>query len=445
MLPAIFLLSCRNNQDPLPATPDDNPIQMVYDSIEVDGGTLLYDSVLTSFTEQVLAGAINDPRFGKAKAIAYFQLLPVSYPATIPNFNNGFTLDSVRIFFLRSTYYPFNRDAFPDEVLRQTLEIYPLLAAPSGSRSYYSMDTLAYDKNNKLATTQLRGIDKNTSTFIMAATGEKLLQLFKEKFSDKVLNNDRDVLAILPGVAVTPADSTDKLFSLRVDQTGGIDDVLMKMNFTGPQGRDSIFFALKRQSSVYFTHFRFDRSNTAFAAINQANVLLPAEASNGLVGNQRGSGLRSWINFTNLQAKKQQIGNVSVLKGELEIIPENPGSFTPTTFIQLIASTESDYFPGRGQNFNQLLLNENVLTNIQDTTNLGIRSNPSNFLFAYDANKKRYICNITGYLRRIMNNPQLSRGILVNTPFAATGFDGFTYRPRGGVKVKLFYKKPGQQ
>jgi hypothetical protein len=42
----------------------------------------------------------------------------------------------------------------------------------------------------------------------------------------------------------------------------------------------------------------------------------------------------------------------------------------------------------------------------------------------------------------MMANPQLSQGILVNVPFAATGFDGLTYKTKGGVKVKLFYKKP---
>jgi hypothetical protein len=440
-LPAIFLLSCRTDQEPLPANPDDIPFNMVADSLEVVGGTVLFDSIQTSFADQILTGQIKDTRFGTGKAIAYFQLLPTSYPREIPDFNAGFKLDSVNIFFLRSTYYPFQRSEFPGELQKQKLNLYALKAAPPGSKSYYSIDTLEIDRTNLLAQTRPRGIDIGAGTFILSATGEGLMNLFKSGFSGKTLLNDQDVLSVLPGLAIMPDDSTTKLFSLRVDQTGGIDDILMKLNYSNNEGRDSLFFALRRQGSVYFSHFKFNRQGTPFEAL-QKGELLPVEATSGVIGSQKGSGIRSWINFSNLEQKKAQLGNVTVLKGEIEIIPEYDPVFVPTPFLNMVASKTGNLFPGRGQDFNQLLLNENILVNIADTSNLSIRSNPSNFLFTYDAAKNRYICNITGYLRRLMANPQLSQGILVNVPFAATGFDGLTYKPKGGIKVKLFYKKP---
>ena len=394
---------------------------MVADSLEVEGGTILFDSIQTSFADQILAGRVHDTRFGMGKAMAYFQLLPTSYPREIPDFNGAFKLDSVNIFFLRSTYYPFQRAEFPAELMKQNLNLYALKAAPPGSRSFYNLDTLEADRNKLLAQTRPRGIDNNAGTFILAASGSGLTELFKSSFSGKTLLNDQDVLAMLPGLAIMPDDSTSKLFSLRVDQTGGIDDVLMKVNYSNAEGRDSLFFVLRRQNSVYFSSFSFNRSGTAFAAL-QPGVLLSSEATNGIIGSQKGSGIRSWINFSNLEKKKAMLGNVSVLKGEIEIIPEEDPVFVPTPLLNMVASRTGNIFPARGQDFNQLLLNENILVNLTDTTNLGIRSNPSNFLFAYDANKKRYICNITGYLRRMMANPQLSQGILVN--------------------VQLFYKKP---
>lgn len=401
------------------------------DTFSVAMETFRMDSLLTNAREFVLAGTYEDGILGKISAEGYFQFLPESYPQVCP--------DSILDEYTRATIILNNGQPYGKFGIDQ-FGLYRLTSNLDGDRSHYSGEAAPqYDAQPYLSTLNATRTDKNIRVDA-GLLGKEIIRFWKE---NKTLTDDQQFLERFKGFAIRSLDSVRQVtrFDLqyRDDAAPAFLQVFYRVKRGSEIPEEKVLRFRTDRSTVHYYSIIPDYSGTPWAGI-PANGSLPASQTNGLAVVQEGGGLCTRLRFPGLQTWKTSLNRkVKVFKAELEIKPREPSSLAPPDFLRI--TSREDYQNPQEGNLAQSVLNETqVLTLLQqgypsrETAGQALASR----LFAYDAAKNSYRCNITGHIQDVID------GKISGTSLNLYGSQWTISVNRmvldaGSVKLRIFY------
>jgi hypothetical protein len=374
------------------------------DTFSVSMETFRMDSLLSNAREYVLAGTYSDPMIGSVSTEGYFQFLPEAYPLVSPD---SIILDE----YTRATiilnngtpYGTFGQDQFGLYRLSQVLD---------GDRSHYSGEQAPqYETQPYLSTLNSTRTD-NSIRMDATQLGKDIISFWKEK---KSLTDDQQFLERFKGFAIKSLDSVPQV--TRFD--------LQYRNDAAPAFLQ-VYYRVKRGNEIpeeKVLRFRTDRSSVQYYSILPVynspwsailpNAGLPADDAGGNAVVQEGGGLSVKLNIPGLLSwKSAQNRKVKVFKAELEIKPKEPSSLAPPDFLRI--SSRQDYQNPVETNLSEAVLNESqVLSLLQQgyPSREAAGQALASRLFAYDAARNSYRCNITGHIQNILDGKTTSTNL----------------------------------
>lgn len=438
-----ILFSCRPTSDPLPGDGLDPRITALVDSFPLDAYTVLLDKTIsTSNTGNLLSGNYTDPIMGKGKGVAYFQLFPPAYPFRIPNFVGDTILDSVKFYLTGNTFYPgIETTEVPNVIASEKFSLLPLRNIPSGSKTYLVTDSLPSDSDKKW--TQLGLLAPKFPSFALYAENGMLFDIVKSLSSGVNFNNDMEVLAKIPGLCIVPEGNVKHMYTFRMGKTTDGEYGYLKIKYRIGNAKDSTFMIARETESVYFSNLVFDRNGTLFKDVKFSELLSSSETG-GKVAIQQGSGVRAFIKIPDLKGIQNKLGNSIVISAQLEMkasqtISESAFSTVPSlALIKPLGPNPDQILPDGGKNLLQYLVNE-AKDSLMQLNSVSGRS------FEYSKTTAKYSCNITGYFKKILKNPDSFHGLLVSPFGNAIGVQRSIFDNSkglaGDLKIKIFYRK----
>ncbi len=187
----------------LEVLPEEDRLEGVHtDSVTILAHIMVEDSLNTTGTPYHVLGSHNDPIFGLSKASIYTQVRPA---ALSPGFGTNPTIDSVVLSLAYAGYYA--------DIMKlggeQSFSVHRLLEGMNDTLTYYSDDTLDYQK---LPLGTFTGLVETRDSVSINGVNEppQMRILLNESFGQEILNStslssDENFLADFKGFYITPA------------------------------------------------------------------------------------------------------------------------------------------------------------------------------------------------------------------------------------------------
>ncbi len=432
-VPALFFGGCIKDEGIAFQAPGDlQSVNTEYvDTFSVSMETFRMDSLLSSGREFVLAGTYQDGALGKISAEGYFQFLPESYPQVCP--------DSILDEYTRATlilnnskpYGKFGTDQFGLYRLNENLD---------GDRSHYSGETAPQYESQPYLTTLNASRTQSSIRLDASKLGREIIAFWKEK---KTLSDDQQFLERWKGFALKSLDSVPQVTRFDLQYSDDAAPAFLQVYYRVKRGseipEEKILRFRTDRSTVQYYSMRPDYNGTAWAGI-PANAGLPMAQSGQIAAVQEGAGLSVKLRFPGLTAwKTAQNRKIKVFKAELEIKPQDPSSLAPPDFLRI--SSREDYQNPAETDLSQNVLNESqVLILLQqgypsrETAGQALASR----LFAYDAAKNSYRCNITGHIQDWLDGKKSGNSLNLYGSQWTISVNRMLLAP-GSVKLRLYY------
>jgi hypothetical protein len=271
--------------------------------------------------------------------------------------------------------------------------------------------------------------------------GKEIIAFWKEK---KTLTDDQQFLERFKGFAIKSLDSsvpqvTRFDLQYRDDAAPAFLQVYYRVKRGNEVPEEKILRFRTDRSTVQYYSFRPDYSGTKLVNIPTNGGGLPASSLDGIAVVQGGGGLSAKLRFPGLLAWKLALNKkVKVFKAELEIMPQ-PFSLPPPDFLR-ISSREDYENPDESSLFQSVLNESQVLSLLQqgypsrETAGQALASR----LFAYDASRNTYRCNITGHIQDILDGIKTSTSLNLYSSEWTISVNRMVLNP-GSVKLRLYY------
>ncbi len=304
------------------------------DTVGVSYSTVLADSAVNGNSYYLLAGKMNDPIFGSAEAVAYFQ------PSLLPQFNSSGSIITGDDGYILYDTLTFSSTPVIDSL---TLRIYY-----DGNRVYGDTNAISKFKVHRLTdimkTTSYNGSEKlvydpvplaefefnlpslrNDSTGVLQARFVTLPSAVAKEILDEALaakGNNSTFISKFKGFAIVPDQSNKAVYGFStgtLDLNGYNSSVVSYYHFEGDTTSQYYIYDI---NGPRFSSLTFDRSKTALASLTTAQNELPISSAADRLYLQGGSGISTKIDLSALNSLGN---NVKVARAILEF-PIDPSA-----------------------------------------------------------------------------------------------------------------------
>jgi hypothetical protein len=408
--------------------PEEDLLNAIFtDTISLQTTTVVRDSVQTSDAGAILVGSYKDDYFGRVTAEGYTEMTLRTTNLTYPK---GFTrtLDSV-VLLLDYEYY------YGDTTKEQTFSVYPLLdSVPTTTR--YATDKQPYDltqpwgsKTFKINPRRKGSSKRYLRLRLNSVVGDKLLS------SDTVRGSR--FRAFMKGMAIVP-DTTNNTAVFGFNFSG--DSSRVELHFqtrdVNMVSQDTLKYVFNAGAGYYYSNIRANRSNTLLAGLS-AKDTLPTRLTQNLAFIQSGTGVRSLIKFPNIIKQTAALGNIKIVKAELELVSQKVTTATP---------------PPSGLYMSQATSEGKVPTTISNGVKQEVYVAQSSTstqpqVYQADSSSKGYVYTIpvTNYISNIVKDKLPNNGLILTSAsnrFATTRLIfGDRKNAVNPIRLKLYYIK----
>ncbi|QZE14629.1 DUF4270 domain-containing protein [Halosquirtibacter laminarini] len=267
---------------------DDSRIVMV-DTVSINVSTFMLDSLITTNTERVVVGNLNDPYVGKTQTQTRLQFLCNFYPTM----DNTAVFDSINLEMHSDGYF------YGDTLNMQEVKVYPLKEFidpddySDDANTFYNVNSIDYDVNKLLGEKLFRPSYNKDSVLRVPLSkdlGKRLFDLAFDK-NDSLVNVD-EFKDILPGLVLVPGEQSQLV-------TG----------FAAPL--DSISSGKTPPQIVVYYHDKIDDETKSFVI----NYTLPDYMYNTFTSDFEGGVLEGLKHDNEVTLSSKDIGDVSYVQG----------------------------------------------------------------------------------------------------------------------------------
>lgn len=311
------LFSCEeSNTIGLNLQPDQLQVTTSYvDTIELEVGSIWFDSIPTFNVTRLLVGRVESPEFGTVKATSYAEaILPTEDSADI--FNGATTLidvgrDSIWYDSLTMNLVYNYTDGDVDLSATQKFFVHELSTDIDtvNAREWYSFNSIP--KGNLLAELDYQPTDSTTSIDFKLpdALGE---DLYNELLNQRV-NSSEDLQNIIKGFVFSTDDNGQAMYGINVLTTL----TRFRVHYHYVQDGDTLNRTYQMLLGNRFHQIEVDRTGSPLASLAK-NTLLSSESTNNIAYLQAGTGLYTYVKIpdditTFSLANKRAINRVEFL------------------------------------------------------------------------------------------------------------------------------------
>ncbi|SFZ93899.1 protein of unknown function [Flaviramulus basaltis] len=318
-----FLFSCSDEVQNYPVGSDfiENNISIkIIDTFSIKAGTFKLDSLITSSTNRILIGSINDDNFGHLIAQSYFQVRNSDF-----SINTNAVYDSIGLVLNYDKYY------YGDTTQVQTYKVHRLLEffEPEEGDEFYNTSKLKYDQESLGELSFIPRPNKTTDSLYIP-----LRHVLGEEIFNKIRNNDinntDDFIQYFKGITIIP-DTLSSSNILGFDfktSSNLIDNSSMRLFFTediddSSEGNNQVIDFYVSSSSKQFNSIQTNLNNTLINNFTDNETIIPSSESNNLIFAQAGTGISARIEIPTLKDLNKISEQSSTLKAELTFSPLN--------------------------------------------------------------------------------------------------------------------------
>ncbi len=269
------------------------PLNLYYmDTVSLQLSTVIFDSLPTSTTEELLVGYHEDGAFGKITASAFFQLDLASI-STYPGSRAAYEGLSLRMYYDGYSYY--------DTTQTITLDVYQLAEAPAMHSDGYLYNTSSFQPQMDLADTSTTvgslsfSPQPNQKAYVDIPLdgwlGEELFGLLQSK--DDTIQTEAAFLEKYKGFLLSPGQQTSGPF-VRFTTAS-------TLRLTYKEDGEVVELLFPIDESLHFSQISSNREGGPLAGLQQQKEALAASETANTAYLQGGVGLGIRVDFPYLQ------------------------------------------------------------------------------------------------------------------------------------------------
>ncbi|MDD3723079.1 MAG: DUF4270 family protein [Lutibacter sp.] len=253
---------------------------VVIDTLTLLTATIQLDSVVTTGSNRILLGALQDQKFGNLKSQSYFTLVPQDF-----FIDEKAIYDSIALILRYDKYY------YGDTLQAQTYRVHEITdkfePKDKDETQFYNTSTLDYN-NEMLGELSFKAYPYKKDSInitLKPSFGENLFYNFQKK---KVKTVD-DLEKIFKGITVVPNGNDNTVLGFRLS---GVKSSALRLYYTLDDGRNSgndryTDFDIRE----HFTNITSDKTATLLNSITDGEYILPSSKTNNEMYIQAGTNL----------------------------------------------------------------------------------------------------------------------------------------------------------
>ena len=315
----LVLTSC-NNDSEIYTIGDDfidlNTNVVLIDTLTINASTVISDSIVTSGTDRILIGRINDPEFGKLTSQSFFKLTASSYAI-----DSDAVFDSIGLILHYDKYYK------GDTTKVQTYKIHEIteeFEPKDDETSFYNISTLTYS-NNSLGELSFTPYPNKKDSIYIPIIDELGERLFNSIQNDEV-STSTELNQIFKGITIVPHESSEVVLGYDFDTSLTSDsNSIIRLFFTikdDEYEKSSYYLDFKIEStSTFFNKITNDRSGTPLSSIETIEDILSSTKTNNKAYIQSGSGINMRVEIPYVKSLNALESDGVSLKANLKMFP----------------------------------------------------------------------------------------------------------------------------
>ncbi len=310
---------------------DDGVTVRVIDSFTINTGSFKLDSLVTSSTNRILLGHIEDDKLGGLTSQSYFQL-----STSIYEIDNDAVYDSIGFIMNYDTYY------YGDTTKIQTYKIHEITEtfSPEDGDSFYNTSSLEFDSNT-IGELSFTPRPNRSSDSLYIPLNDVFGEEIFNKIQDNDINSSDDLLQQFKGLTIIPDETTDShvlgFNVLTTEDTPGNCSMRLYYTIDDGDGNDNDYYIdfVITDTSKQFNNIISDLSSSIFneGQFEDGETIIETSESDNLMFSQAGSGITSRIEIPSIKKLKELSEFGSALSAELTFNPLKE-SYTNTNSLQ---------------------------------------------------------------------------------------------------------------
>jgi len=336
----VFLASCAADDTTYEVGSDfiDNNIQVrILDTFSIKTGTFKLDSLITSSTNRILVGNVEDGRLGTLSAKSYLQLINSNF-----SISTDAVYDSIGMILNYDTYY------YGDTTKVQTYKLHRItetVEPDDDATSFYNTSSLEYDPAI-LGELSFTPRPNRTTDSLFIKMDDLLGEEIFDKIVDNDINNTDDFLQYFKGLVIAPDTTVNSHvlgFNAQTSQ-GTVKNSMMRLYYSiqddDSENNDFYIDFVISDVSLQFNQIETNLTNTVLGEFEDGEEIKLSEETGDLLFSQSGSGVSARIEIPSIKRLSELYENASTLSAELVFYPlkgsysdENPLPTSLTVYV----------------------------------------------------------------------------------------------------------------
>ncbi len=320
VLSIIYLSSCTNDDTTYEVGNDfiESKFQVrVIDTFSIKAGTFKIDSLVTSSTNRILLGSVEDENLGHLSAKSYLQLVTSTF-----SLNSGAVYDSIGMILNYDTYY------LGDTTRLQTYKLHRITEdfVPKEGETFYNTSSLEYDSESLGEISFTPKPNKETDSLFIKMDNNLGEEIFNKILYNDVNNSD-DFLQYFKGLAIIP-DTTESnhVIGFNALASSGITgNSSMRLYYTikDDDSEDNSYYIdfFISNTAKQFNEIDTDLSSTTLGDFEDGEEIKLSKVTDDLIFAQAGSGITARIEMPSIKKLLEFSENATALSAELTFNP----------------------------------------------------------------------------------------------------------------------------
>jgi hypothetical protein len=318
----LLIVSCNNDSEIYTVGEDfiDLNTNVVFiDTLTVNASTVISDSIVTSGTNRILIGSLNDPELGNLTSQSFLKLITSNY-----DIDSDAVYDSIGLILHYDKYYK------GDTTKIQTYKVYEIIEEfepkDDDQISFYNTSTLNYSTTSLGELSFTPFPNKKDSIYIPITNnlGEKLFNNIK---NDEVTTS-YELNQIFKGITIVSNTNSEVVlgFNFNTSFTPESNSVIrLYYTIKDDEFEESNYyldFSIEN-TGYFFNKITNNKSNTLLSTISSMEDILPSTVTNNKAYIQSGTGINMRVEIPYLKTLNALENKGTSLMANLKMFPVN--------------------------------------------------------------------------------------------------------------------------
>lgn len=301
------------------------------DTLTLKTSTIILDSLVTSSTNRILLGALQDEIFGRLISKSYFEVIGSSY-----EIDDSAIYDSIGLILHYDSYY------YGDTTQVQTYKIHKITEdfKPEEEDYFYNTSSLNFE-SDVLGELSFKPYPIKEDSLYIPLKNEFGEKLFNDIINNNI-NNDDDLLKTIKGITIIPDSISNNILGFNFSTiSGSSDNTVVRLFYTknDDDNEDNDYYKdfYISLASQQFNQINSDKTSTLLNYINSGEDIYPTQKTNNTAYIQSGTGVCMRVDIPALINLNKLENDGTNLNASLKMYPVKNSYGEKTSLVDSLA------------------------------------------------------------------------------------------------------------